>query len=463
MRYISTRGGAAPKSFEDVLLAGLAEDGGLYVPELWPQISTAEIANFAHQPYAEVAARILQAFAGETFSAEEALQACTQAYASFDAAAVAPLVQLGPNRWLLELYRGPTLAFKDVAMQLLAQLYERILERRNETLTIVAATSGDTGGAAVEAFRGLKRVKIVILFPNGRISPVQRRFMTTPTEANVACLSVDGDFDDCQALVKGLFRDDGFRADVGLSGVNSINWARIAAQSVYYFTSAAALGAPERRVSFVVPTGNFGDAFAGYVAKRMGLPIDHIRAATNSNDILARAFSGGAYARGRAVATLSPAMDIQAASNFERLVFEASGRDASATRQAFDSFQASGGFELTAPMRASFAQLFSGAAVSEGETAAQILRTYDQTGLLVDPHTAVGLAAAASLDAETAPVVTLATAHPAKFPEALAEILPSVPAVHPKAEALAGLEERMTEIAADMEAVKAYIRQFAAA
>ena len=257
MRYISTRGGAAPVTFEDVLLAGLAPDGGLYVPEAWPRFTPDEIAGFASQPYAAVAARVLKAFAGDTLSAEACETLCREAYATFDHPAAVPLVELDANRWMLELFRGPTLAFKDVAMQLLARLYDRILAQRGETLTIVAATSGDTGGAAVEAFRGSRHVQLVILFPDGRISDVQRRFMTTPADANIACLSVAGDFDDCQAIVKGLFRDDDFREAVRLSGVNSINWARIAAQSVYYFTAAAALGAPQRPVRFVVPTGNF--------------------------------------------------------------------------------------------------------------------------------------------------------------------------------------------------------------
>ena len=463
MIYISTRGGSAPRRFEDVLLAGLADDGGLYVPRDWPQFSAGEIAGFADLSYAQVAARVLKAFAGDDLTADEALAMTSEAYASFDTPAVTPLVQLDANRFLLELYRGPTLAFKDVAMQLLARLYDHALAKRGETMTIVAATSGDTGGAAVEAFRGSKHVKIVILFPDGRISPVQRRFMTTPTDANVACLSVKGDFDDCQALVKGLFRDEAFKADVALSGVNSINWARIAAQSVYYFTSAVALGAPHRAPRFVVPTGNFGDAFAGYVAHRLGLPIQSITVATNSNDILARALSTGRYDRGSAAATISPAMDIQVASNFERLFFEASGRDADLTRQSFEAFAATGEMALPQGVRETIRPLFSGVAVNEAQTAAEIVRTLAQTRFLVDPHTAVGLHASRKLSSTGGPIITLSTAHPAKFPESLADIVPHAPAVHERASGLAGLPERMDAIDADPDKIKAYIRQFAGA
>ena len=461
MHYISTRGGAAPASFEDVLLAGLAPDGGLYIPESWPQFSTEQIAGFASAPYAEVAATVLSAFAGDSMTHAEARQLCDSAYATFDHPAATPLVQMDSNRWLLELFRGPTLAFKDVAMQMLARLYDRALARRGETMTIVAATSGDTGGAAVEAFRGSKHVRLVILFPDGRISDVQRRFMTTPTDENIACLSVAGDFDDCQAIVKGLFLDDSFRQDVRLSGVNSINWARIAAQSVYYFTAAAAIGAPVRPVRFVTPTGNFGDAFAGYVATRMGLPVEEIVVATNSNDILARALTTGRYARGAAVATQSPAMDIQIASNFERLYFEAVGRDAAATAHAFRTFAAEGAVDLPEPARAFMATRFRGEAVSEAETTATIRNIWTTTGELVDPHTAVGLAAAARLTGGDAPIITLSTASPAKFPEAVPQGIPAAAAVHPRAEALLALPERMTKIAADADAVKTFVREFA--
>ena len=463
MRYISTRGGAAPVTFEDVLLAGLAPDGGLYVPEAWPRFTPDEIAGFASQPYAAVAARVLKAFAGDTLSAEACETLCREAYATFDHPAAVPLVELDANRWMLELFRGPTLAFKDVAMQLLARLYDRILAQRGETLTIVAATSGDTGGAAVEAFRGSRHVQLVILFPDGRISDVQRRFMTTPADANIACLSVAGDFDDCQAIVKGLFRDDDFREAVRLSGVNSINWARIAAQSVYYFTAAAALGAPQRPVRFVVPTGNFGDAFAGHVAAQMGLPVDQIVVATNSNDILARALRDGRYARGEAVATQSPAMDIQIASNFERLVFEALGRDAPTTAAAFEQFAKTGAVTLPDAAQHYMADRFRGEAVSEAETTATIARVWQSSDRLIDPHTAVGVAASWRLSDAGAPIVTLSTASPAKFPETAPADAPPEAARHRRAEALAGLPERMTRVPADADVVKAFIREFARA
>ncbi len=463
MRYISTRGGAAPVTFEDVLLAGLAPDGGLYVPAEWPRFTADEIAGFAALPYAAVAARVLKAFAGDTLSVETCEALCRSAYATFDHPAATPLVELDTNRWMLDLSRGPTLAFKDVAMQLLARLYDRILSLRGETLTIVAATSGDTGGAAVEAFRGSRNVKLVILFPDGRISDVQRRFMTTPTDANIACLSVAGDFDDCQAIVKGLFRDDGFRDEVRLSGVNSINWARIAAQSVYYFTAAAALGAPHRPVRFVVPTGNFGDAFAGHVAAQMGLPVEQIVVATNSNDILARALRDGEYARGAAVATQSPAMDIQIASNFERLVFEALGRDAPATAATFEHFATTGAVSLTDGARGYMAARFRGEAVSEAETAATVRKVWETSAQLIDPHTAVGVAASWRLPDAGAPIVTLSTASPAKFPETAPAEVPTEASRHRRADALAGLPERMTRIPADADVVKSFIREFARA
>ena len=463
MRYISTRGGAAPVTFEDVLLAGLAPDGGLYVPAEWPRFTADEIAGFATLPYAAVAARVLKAFAGDTLSVDACEALCRSAYATFDHPAATPLVELDTNRWMLDLSRGPTLAFKDVAMQLLARLYDRILSLRGETLTIVAATSGDTGGAAVEAFRGSRNVRLVILFPDGRISDVQRRFMTTPTDANIACLSVAGDFDDCQAIVKGLFRDDAFRDEVRLSGVNSINWARIAAQSVYYFTAAAALGAPHRPVRFVVPTGNFGDAFAGHVAAQMGLPVDQIVVATNSNDILARALRNGEYARGEAVATQSPAMDIQIASNFERLVFEALGRDAPATAATFEQFARTGTVTLTDGARGYMAARFRGEAVSEAETAATVRKVWETSAQLIDPHTAVGVAASWRLPDAGAPIVTLYTASPAKFPETAPAEVPPEASRHRRADALAGLPERMTRIPADADVVKTFIREFARA
>ncbi|HEX5262590.1 MAG TPA: threonine synthase, partial [Phenylobacterium sp.] len=350
MRYVSTRGQAPHVGFVDAVLGGLAPDGGLYVPQTWPLLRAEEIASFAGAPYAEVAARVIGAFAEGEIAAADLRQMCAEAYATFTHAAVVPLTQLSPDVFLAELFHGPSLAFKDVAMQILARLFDHILAGQGRVQTILCATSGDTGGAAVEAFRGRKNVRVVALFPEGRISEVQRRFMTTASESNVACVAVKGSFDDCQAIVKAAFQDESLRQAVDLSGVNSINFARIAAQAVYYFTTAVALGAPEREVSFAVPSGNFGDAFAGYVAHRMGLPISQILVATNANDILARAFSEGRYARGSVQATISPAMDIQISSNFERLYFEATDREALETSRAFTAFAQSGA--ITIPPKA---------------------------------------------------------------------------------------------------------------
>jgi threonine synthase len=389
---------------------------------------------------------------------------CADAYASFSHAAVVPLIQLAPGRFLLELFHGPSLAFKDVAMQLLARLYDHALGRQGRKLTIVCATSGDTGGAAVEAFRGRANVRIVAMYPEGRISEVQRRFMTTAEEANVACLAVKGTFDDCQAMLKEMFRDAQFAKAVDLSGVNSINFARIAAQSVYYFTAAVALGAPSRKVAFAVPTGNFGDAYAGYVASRMGLPIERIVIGVNSNDILSRALDSGRYARGDVAATSSPAMDIQAASNFERLYFETTDRDPLETARAFEAFATQGAIDLPPRTLAAMRAFFAGAAVSEDETARTILATLNETGELVDPHTAVGLAAAARIGPASlaTPLVTLSTAHPAKFPETVKDATGVEPPRPHNVFALAGRPERFDPIGADVAAVKAFVREFAA-
>ena len=462
MRYVSTRGRSPAVGFTDTLLAGLAPDGGLYIPESWPAFTADEIAAFAGRPYAEVASAVLARFVGDDIPRATLDRLCAEAYATFAHPAVTPLEQLGPDLWLLELFHGPTLAFKDVAMQILARLYDHVLESRGRTLTIVCATSGDTGGAAVEAFRGAKHARIGVLFPEGRISEVQRRFMTTTGQANVACAAVEGTFDDCQTLVKALFRDDAFKAEVDLSGVNSINWARVAAQSVYYFTAAVALGAPHRPVSFCVPTGNFGDAFAGYVAREMGLPVARIVVATNANDIVARAFQTGRYSQGTVAATQSPAMDIQIASNFERLYFEAVGRDAAETARAFAAFAQDSAIDLPTQAFGAMQSLFSGEAVDEAETAATIASTLEATGEVIDPHTAVAMAAAHRVAGSVpGPLVVLSTAHPAKFPEAVEAAISRAPALHPRAGGLYDRDERIDRLPADADAVKAYIRAFA--
>jgi threonine synthase len=378
---------------------------------------------------------------------------------------VTPLKQLYSNVWLLELFHGPTLAFKDVAMQILARLYDKALKAQGRHLTIIAATSGDTGGAAVEAFRGASNARILVLFPEGRISEVQRRFMTTTGADNVANVAVQGSFDDCQAIVKALFQDKALRQAVDLSGVNSINWARIAAQAVYYFTSAAALGAPDRPVSFVVPTGNFGDAFAGYAAKQMGLPIDTILVATNANDIVSRAVETGRYARGVVSPTQSPAMDIQVASNFERLYFEAVGRDAEATSRAFGVFAQTGALDIPADALAAMQGLYAGDAVDEAQTSATIRQVLAETGELIDPHTAVAMRAALRErgrggDGST-PLIVLSTAHPAKFPEAVLEASGEAPRLPAAAVGLDEKAETFDRLPADAEAVKRYLIAFA--
>ena len=463
MRYVSTRGQSPAVGFVDAVLGGLAPDGGLYVPETWPTFSKAEMAAFADLSYAEVAARVIGAFAGDEIEPAVLSAMCRDAYATFGHAAVVPLVQLGPGLFMAELFHGPSLAFKDVAMQILARLYDHILGDQGRVQTILCATSGDTGGAAVEAFRGRENVKVVALFPEGRISEVQRRFMTTATEANVACVAVKGSFDDCQAIVKGAFQDSVLRQAVDMSGVNSINFARVAAQAVYYFTTAVALGAPERAVTFCVPSGNFGDAFAGYVAHRMGLPIARIVVATNANDILARTFVDGTYERGPVQATISPAMDIQSASNFERLYFESVERDAAATAKAFIGFADGGAIAVPAAGLAAMRELFRGVSVSEAETAAAIAATLATSGELIDPHTAVAVAALSKAGSLQKPVVVLSTAHPAKFPEDVTAASGVTPDLPRGAVNLAGRPERFDRLEADADAIKAFVRKFAEA
>jgi threonine synthase len=429
VRYVSTRGEAPALGFRDVVLAGLARDGGLYLPETWPTLSKAEIADFAGLPYPEAAYRIISRFSGDEIPAPALKRMIAEAYATFRHEAVAPLVQIGPNHFLLELFHGPTLAFKDLAMQFLARLMDHVLAERDERATIVGATSGDTGGAAIEAFRGRRRTDIAILFPDGRVSPVQRRQMTTAREKNVQAIAIQGNFDDCQALVKAMFGDTRFRERVHLSGVNSINWGRIVAQIVYYFTAAVALGAPHREVAFTVPTGNFGNIFAGYAAKMMGLPIARLVVATNVNDILDRTLKSGRYEVRGVTATSSPSMDIQVSSNFERLLFEVEDRDSAQVRGLMAGLSQSGAFTLADKARRKLDEVFQSDSADEAATAATIARIHRDDGILVDPHTAVGIAVA-ERHLGKAPMVTLATAHPAKFPdavEAAAGVRPELP------------------------------------
>ncbi|MFN7102436.1 MAG: threonine synthase [Pseudorhizobium sp.] len=457
MEYISTRGEAPALGFRDALLAGLARDGGLYVPREWPVLTKREIRDLRGKTYQEVAFTILKHFTGDEIPAEKLRSMIDDAYATFRHPAVAPLVQTGPNDFILELFHGTTLAFKDVAMQLLARLMDYVLAERGERATIVGATSGDTGGAAIDAFAGSNRTDIFILFPKGKVSPVQQRQMTTSTEANVHALAIEGNFDDCQHLVKEMFNDIAFRDRVQLSGVNSINWGRIMAQVVYFFTAAVSLGGPDRKVSFTVPTGNFGDIFAGYVAKRMGLPIDRLVIATNDNDILARALKTGRYEMRGVKATSSPSMDIQISSNFERLLFEAYGRDPAAVRSAMASLRQSGAFEIQPEALKAIRKEFRAARATEKQVAETIRETLADTGYLIDPHTATGVFVARKHARANSPMVTLSTAHPAKFPAPVKSACGIDPALPSWLADLMTREERFDILPADLKDVENFI------
>ncbi len=458
MQFVSTRGEAPVLGFSDAVLAGLAADGGLYLPQSWPQLTPDEIAGFAGKPYADVAFAIIRRFVGGEIDDAALRGIIGESYAAFRHPSVTPLVEVAPGRFVLELFHGPTLAFKDVAMQFLARVVDHILAQRGARATIVGATSGDTGSAAIEAFRGRDATDIFILHPHGRTSEVQRRQMTTVADANVHNIALDGTFDDCQAIVKGLFGAPAFRADMQLSGVNSINWGRIVAQIVYYFTAAVSLGAPHRTVSFVVPTGNFGDIFAGYAAKRMGLPVANLVIATNSNDILARTLETGSYETGGVVPTISPSMDIQVSSNFERLLFEALGRDAAALRRLMGGLRQSGRFTIPAPALAAIRESFAAGRATEAETSATIGRVWREAEYLADPHTAVGLAVADGLELGAAPVICLATAHPAKFPAAVKAATGIEPPLPAWLSDLYQRPERYDVLANDQGAVERYIR-----
>ena len=457
MRYISTRGQAPVLGFGEAMMTGLARDGGLYVPETVPQMDAGQIAALAGLPYEEVAFRVMRPFVGGFFTDAELHELLARAYAGFGHAARAPLVQLAPGHFLLELFHGPTLAFKDFAMQIIGQMMQAALAKTGERITIVGATSGDTGSAAIEAFRGLANVDVFILFPHGRVSDVQRRQMTTPSEANVHALAMDGDFDDAQARLKDMFNDHDFRDGVRLAGVNSINWARVLAQVVYYFTAAVALGAPHRKVSFTVPTGNFGDIFAGYIAKRMGLPIDRLVIATNQNDILDRAMTGGDYRTNGVKPSISPSMDIQVSSNFERALFDAQDRDGAAVRALMEALRQGGGFAIPPAALAALRADFDSGRCDEAETSATIAATLKATGELLCPHSAVGVKVAAGHLGAT-PMVTLATAHPAKFPDAVQAATGIRPALPPRMADLFDRPERMTRVPNDLAALKALVR-----
>ncbi len=458
MRYVSTRGEAPSLGFVEAMLAGLARDGGLYLPAAWPRLEVHTIAGFAGRPYAEVAVDVMSPFIGEEITDYDLSRVAREAYGNFRHPAVAPLMQFGVNDFILELFHGPTLAFKDLALQFVGHLMDHVLTARGERITIVVATSGDTGAAAMDAFRGRARVDVFVLFPEGRISDVQRRMMTTLLEDNVHALAIAGSFDDCQAIVKGMFNHHAFCDRVRLSGANSINWARIIAQIVYYFTSAVALGSPLRKVAFTVPTGNFGNIYAGYVALRMGLPIDRLVIATNANDVLTRTIATGSYDLREVVATSSPSMDIQIASNFERLLFEVYGRNSEAVRNLMATLSQSGRFALSAQALSAIRTVFSADRADEEETAASMRTMLRETGHFIDPHTAVGVTVSEKETRDPAiPMVVLGTAHPAKFPdavEAACGLRPPVP------EWLADLEERPERAAplpADQHAVEKLI------
>ena len=457
MRYISTRGAAPTLDFRGATLAGLASDGGLYVPEAWPTLTREEIAGLAGLSYVDTAVTVMAPFVGEALSREELRGLCEQAYGRFAHAAVTPLKQLDHDQWLLELFHGPTLAFKDVALQLLGLLFERFLIGDGEgPLTIVGATSGDTGSAAIDAVAGRAGIDIFMLHPAGRVSEVQRRQMTTVRAPNVHNIAIRGDFDTAQALVKAMFNDRAFAGRFRLSAVNSINWARLMAQVVYYFYAAVRLGAPERPVAFSVPTGNFGDVFAGYVAAKMGLPVAKLIVATNVNDILHRALSAGDYSSATVVPTATPSMDIQVSSNFERLLFDLGGRDGVALATQMGGFEASKAMRLTNLQHQGAAAHMTSASVDADGMALAMRWAQEQANEVIDPHTAIALAAARRV-AVDAPMVTLATAHPAKFPDAVERATGMSPRLPSRVGDLFEREEVFDTLDATFGAVSDYI------
>lgn len=459
MKYVSTRGEAPTLNFDDALLSGLARDGGLYVPQTWPSMSAADIAALKGLSYSETAFRVMRPFKGDAISDDDFARLIEDAYAGFDDPAVAPMKKLGDNEWLMELFHGPTLAFKDYAMQFLGPMFDYVLKKRGKRVTIVGATSGDTGSAAIEACRGRDAIEIFILHPEGRVSDVQRRQMTTVHDANVHNIAVKGTFDDCQNMVKAMFNDTDFRDGCNLSAVNSINWARVMAQTVYYFRAAAELADPTGPVSFAVPTGNFGNVFAGYGAKRMGLNIEQLIIGSNSNDILTRFFEQGRMEMTGVEPTISPSMDIQISSNFERLLFELYGRDGHVIKTMMDTFNDTGSFDVGEAEMAKALELFSAARFSDDETRETIAHVFDVAGELLDPHSAIGVAAgrAKRQNADT-PLVELATAHPAKFPDAVKAASGQHPDLPAKLSDLFEREERFSVLDNDLAQVQDFVR-----
>jgi threonine synthase len=467
MQYVSTRGSAPTLDFEGVTLAGLASDGGLYLPASWPQFSADEIRAMRGLSYAALATRIMRPFVEGSLTEAELAAVCEAVYGDFGHPAVAPLVQLDETHWLLELFHGPTLAFKDVALQLLGHLFEIFLERRDGRLTIVGATSGDTGSAAIQAVAGRQRSEIFMLHPAGRVSDVQRRQMTTVRAPNVHNLAIDGSFDDAQRHVKTMFTDPQVAGVLNLGAVNSINWARLMAQVVYYFSSALQFGAPDRTVAYSVPTGNFGDVFAGYVAAQMGLPIERLVVATNVNDILHRALSSGDYSAGNVTQTFTPSMDIQVSSNFERLLFDCGGRDGAAIADQMRGFESTKAMQLTNAQAQGAARLFTSVRADQADTAQALQWAYRNTGQVIDPHTGVGLHAALKVSEQAAvppgvPIVTLATAHPAKFRDTVERAIGVRPALPSRMGDLFGREEHFVEIAGDYASARDFVLGHAA-
>ena len=464
MKYVSTRRQAPDLDFADVLLSGLARDGGLYVPDAWPVFSSDEIAAFKDLPYAELALRIIRPFVGGAIGDSALAGIIDGAYSRFDAPDIAPLKEIGKNEYLLELFHGPTLAFKDMALQILGPLFAHVLKTRDETITIIGATSGDTGSAAIEACRDRDAIEIFMLHPLGRVSDVQRRQMTTVQSANVHNIAIEGTFDDCQNLVKAMFNDEPFRDRLRLGAVNSINWARIMAQTVYYFFAAVRVGAPEGPVSFAVPTGNFGNVYSGYGAAQMGLDVDQFVVGSNSNDILTRFFETGAMITGEVQPTISPSMDIQISSNFERLLFDLFDRDGDRVRATMEEFRESGTFSIDNKVLESAQVLFYGARFGDEATKQTIYDIYEESGELIDPHTAVGIAAArAQRRDQNVPMIALATAHPAKFPDAVKDATGQLPALPDRLSDLLDGEERCDVMSNDLDLVRDYISNNAGA
>lgn len=460
INYISTRGGGQPQSFTDVLLKGLAPDGGLYIPDQWPTLRTEELNRLVGVPYADVAQAVIAPFVGQDIPPAVLRNILQTTYREgFDHACVAPLVQIAPNTWVLELFHGSTLAFKDYALQLLGRLFDHILEERGERVTVVGATSGDTGSAAIEACKDCKNIDIFILHPEGRTSEVQRRQMTTVEAPNVHNIAIKGTFDDCQDMVKAMFKDEKFRQDINLSAVNSINWARIMAQIVYYVTASLALGGPKRKVTFAVPTGNFGNVYAAYAARKMGLPIQRLVIGSNRNDILTRFFETGIMKTGEVEPSLSPSMDIQISSNFERYLCDLVGRDTSSIAKLMKSFKEKGSFSIGSEYMAKARQEFDSYSCSDEQTKGLMAACYKETGYLLDPHTAVGLSAGLQVREDPSiPLVALACAHPSKFPDAVEDAVGVRPELPPHLADLYDRKEFVTSMDNDISKVKSFIK-----